>query len=116
MNILVHAKNGEATQAVRSFITQQIKKLEKLGVPIRQVQVFLENIARKDSDPHRASVQVDLDVPGVKKLSVRSRAYDLYQAVVEASQDAIRKVRKAKEKHLTQTRKQQRLLVRDIEE
>ena len=44
MNILVHDKNGETTQALRSFIKNQIKKIEKLGVPIRQVRVFLENL------------------------------------------------------------------------
>ncbi|NCN45217.1 MAG: hypothetical protein COU63_04525 [Candidatus Pacebacteria bacterium CG10_big_fil_rev_8_21_14_0_10_36_11] len=116
MNILVHAKNGEATKALRSFIKNQIKKVEKLGVPIRQVQVFLENIARKDSDPHRASVVVDVEVAGKKKVSVRSRAYDLYQAVVDASQDVLRQVRKQKEKNLTNTRKQQREIFRETEE
>lgn len=116
MNILVQAKNGEATQAVRSFIKHQLAKVEKLGVPIRQIRVFLENVARKDSDPHRASVVVDVEVQGKKTISVKSYAHDLYQAVVNVSQDALRHVRKQKEKKVTQLRKHQRDLVRDLEE
>jgi ribosomal subunit interface protein len=116
MNILVQAKNGEASQALRSFIKSQLAKVEKLGVPIRQVRVFLENISRKDNDPHRASVVVDVDIAGKKKVSVRSRAHDLYQAVMEVSQDTIRQVRKQKEKKMTKLRKKQRELVRDMEE
>jgi ribosomal subunit interface protein len=116
MDILVQAKNGEATQALRSFIKTQLLKVEKLGVPIRQIRVFLENIARKDSDPHRASVVVDVEVKGKKTISVKSHAHDLYQAVVKVSEDALRHVRKQKEKKLTKLRKHQRELVRDIEE
>ena len=116
MNILVHDKNGETTQALRSFIKNQIKKIEKLGVPIRQVRVFLENISRKDSDPSRASVIVDVDIDGKKKVSVKSRAHDLYQAVADVSQDVIRQVRKKTEKDLTKLRKRQRNLVKEMEE
>lgn len=116
MNILVHDKNGETTQALRSFIKGQIKKLEKLGVPIHQVRVFLENISRKDSDPNRASVVVDVEIAGKKKVSVKSRAHDLYKAVTDVSQDAIRQVRKQKEKDLSKLRKKQRDLVREMEE
>ena len=116
MNILVHDKNGETTQALRSFIKNQIKKIEKLGVPIRQVRECLENISRKDSDPSRASVIVDVDIDGKKKVSVKSRAHDLYQAVADVSQDVIRQVRKKKEKDLTKLRKRQRNLVKEMEE
>ena len=116
MDIIVQAKNKEASQALRSFIKSQLMKIKKLGVPVRQVRVFLENISRKDSDPHRASVIVDVDITGKKKVSVRSRAHDLYQAVMEVSQDTIRQVRKQKEKKMTNLRKKQRELVRDIEE
>ena len=116
MDIIVQAKNKEASQALRSFIKTQLMKIEKLGVPVRQVRVFLENISGKDSDPHRASVVVDVDIAGKKKVSVRSRAHDLYQAVMEVSQDTIRQVRKQKEKKITNLRKKQRELVRDMEE
>lgn len=115
MDIIVQAKNGEASQALRSFIKNQLIKVEKLGVPIRQVRVFLENIARKDSDPHRATAVVDVEIKGKKKVSVKSHAYDLYQAVVEVSQDVLRQVRKRKEKQVTRLRKRQREMVRDLE-
>jgi ribosomal subunit interface protein len=116
MNILVQAKNGEATQALRSFIKNQLNRVEKLGVPIRQVRVFLENIARKDSDEHRASVKVDIEIKGKKKVAVKSHAHDLYQAVVEASKDALRQVRKRKEKDVSRLRKKQRALTKEFEE
>lgn len=116
MDIIVQAKNGEASQALRSFIKNQLIKVEKLGVPIRQVRVFLENIARKDSDDHRATAVVDVEIKGKKKVSVKSHAHDLYQAVMEVSQDVLRQVRKTKEKQVTKLRKKQRELVIDMEE
>lgn len=108
MNILVHAKNMKTTKALRSFINSQIGKIKRLGLPIERVQVFVENVARKDNDPHRATVQVTADIPKKGRVVVESKAHDLYKAVGEATQSLMRQLRKEKEKRTDLLRRKQR--------
>lgn len=108
MDISVHAKNMKTTKALRSFIRGQMGKIKRLGLPIQRVQVFLENVARKDGDPHRSSVQVTADIPKKGRVVVESKAHDLYKAVGEATQSLMRHLRKEKEKRIDLLRRKQR--------
>lgn len=108
MKTLIQAKNMKATPALRTFIENQINKLRRFGLPIDRVRVFLENITRKSSDPHRASVQIDVDIPKKGHVTVQSRAHDLYLGIVEATNSLMRHVRKEKEKRVDVLRREQR--------
>ncbi|HCR81285.1 MAG: hypothetical protein UX28_C0003G0088 [Candidatus Pacebacteria bacterium GW2011_GWA1_46_10] len=105
MKTLIQAKNMKPTRALRRFIDEQVNKVQRLGVPIARLRVFLENITRKDSDPHRASVQMEANIPGKGKVTVKSQAHDLYLAVNEAVRSLMRHVRKEKEKRISISRR-----------
>lgn len=105
---LIQAKNMKPTQALRAFVQEQTSKLRRLGVPINRVRVFLENIARKGGDPHRASVQMEAVIPRKGVITVKSKTHDLYQGVVEATRSLMRHVRKEKEKRVDLSRQKQR--------
>jgi ribosomal subunit interface protein len=105
MNILVHAKNMKPTKALRAFIEAQVEKVKRLGLPLQRVQVFLENVNRKDSDPHRATVQLVTDIPKKGRVTVISKTHDLYLAVGEATKSLMRHLRKEKEKRTDNTRR-----------
>ena len=110
MNILVQAKNMKTTKALRTFIEDQLSKIKRLGLPIHRVQVFLENVTRKDNDPHRATVQLVTDIPKKGRITIESKTHDLYLAVSEATKSLMRHLRKEKEKLHDQTRRQRRKL------
>jgi ribosomal subunit interface protein len=108
MNILVNAKNMKTTKALRSFIREQFDKVKRIGLPVQRIQVFLDNVARKDNDPHRSSVQVTADIPRRGRVTVQSKTHDIYKAVGEATQSLMRHLRKEKEKRTDLRRRQQR--------
>lgn len=112
MDTLIQAKNMKPTQALRSFIHQQTSKLQRLGVPIQRVRVFLENVARKNSDPNRASVQMEVVIPRKGIVAVKSTAHDIYLGITEATQSLMRHVRKEKEKRVDVLRQRQRRIKR----
>ncbi|MFH2118675.1 MAG: ribosome-associated translation inhibitor RaiA [Candidatus Paceibacterota bacterium] len=116
MNILVQAKNMKTTKALRAFIESQLDKIKRLGVPVQRVQVFLENVTRKNNDPHRATVQLVTDIPKRGRITVESKTHDLYLAVGEATNSLMRYLRKEKEKHHDQTRRQRRKMKNEISE
>jgi len=93
------------TKAMRSFIKAQVDKVKRLGLPIQRVQVFLENVARKDGDPHRSTVQLITDVPQKGRITVIGKAHDLYLAVGSATRSLMRHLRKEKEKRTDNTRR-----------
>src|SRR3989304_7091738 len=105
VNTLIQAKDMKPTQALLAFIQEQANKLQRLGLPIQRVRVYLENIGRKDSDPHRASVKMEANIPGKGKVTVQSQTHDLYLAINEAVRDLMRHVRKVKEKRIDVSRK-----------
>lgn len=108
VNTFIQAKNMKPTQALRTFIQEQVNKLPRLGLPINRVKVFLESIARKDGDPHRASVQMEAVIPHKGIVMVKSKTHDLYQGIVDATQSLMRHVRKEKEKRIDRSRRQLR--------
>ncbi len=116
MNVLVHAKNMKTTKALREFANEQLQKVKRLGLPIQKIQVFIENVARKDSDPHRATVQVTADIQRRGRITVESKTHDMYKAVGEAAQSLMRHLRKEKEKRIDVLRRKQRKAKYEISE
>lgn len=104
MNIIVQAKSMEITKALRVFINKQASKLGKIHGKISKVRVYVENVARRDSDPKRAEVRYKVELPG-KDIVVKRRANDLYDAVVDATDSVVRHVRKLKEKNMSKKRR-----------
>lgn len=100
MKVLVAAKKLEVTGAMRDFIQAHAEKLSKLHKRITQVRVFIEKIPKKNNDPHANMVTFEIQTPG-KNVIVKKRAVDMYQAVVQATQAALRQLRKQYEKRET---------------
>lgn len=97
MKVLVQAKNITVTPAIAAAVTRQAEKLGRLSNKIRKVSAFLEVVERKKNDYQAAKVLLRVDWPG-KDLIIQRTAFDLYEAIVDASDRACRAVRKAKEK------------------
>jgi len=103
MRILVASKTLEITQPLRNFTKQQASKLNKLGQRISKVQVSLEQRVAKSKRDQNALVKYVVDLPG-KTLVIKSKAADMYEAIVDATNKVIRRTRKFKEKRLTKQR------------
>ena len=116
MNVLVHAKDVDVTDAIRDFIDKQLQKVERLGVQIQKIQVYLEFVERKEMEDNRATVQMTVGIPGKKDVTIKERSHDLYKAISKAAQSLIRHIRKAKEKKVTKVRRKQIAMVKEMEE
>jgi ribosomal subunit interface protein len=103
MTVIVESKRLKVTQALRTFIEGQARKITKLGERVSRIRVHLETIGKKSNDPLANSVTYHLEIPG-KDIVVRRRAVDMYEAVVDATRSAIRHLRKLKEKRVTTKR------------
>ncbi|MFZ5376280.1 MAG: ribosome hibernation-promoting factor, HPF/YfiA family [Patescibacteria group bacterium] len=103
MDVLVQGKALSVTPSLREYVGRQADKLKRVCKNIIGVRVFLENIERKSSDQHRSVVKYKVELPG-KDICVRSQSNDLYKAIVEATESAVRHVRKQFEKRRTLTR------------
>ncbi len=99
MHVIVQSKTLPITRALRAFVDHQASKLERLA-NITKLSVFLEKVGKKNNDPSAATVQYLIEIPGKKALVVRRRAVDMYEAIVDATQRAMRRVRKVKERQL----------------
>ncbi len=107
MNVIVQAKSLKVTRALREFIQRQSRKLEKLkDLKVSKVTVYLEQDTKKSTNSKKVSVKYSIEVPG-KALWVEIDGYDFYDAIVDATDAALRKMRQSKEKktdyrHLSQ--------------
>ena len=98
MEIIIQAKTLKVTRALREFINRQAEKLKKLEeAKISKVRVYLEQGTKKDSDDKKVYVKYKIAIPG-KDLWVEIHGYDFYEAIVDATDAALRKLRKTKEK------------------
>jgi len=98
MEIIVQAKTLKVTRALREFINRQADKLKRLEeAKISKIRVYLEQGTKKDSDDKKVKVKYKLAIPG-KDLWVEIHGYDFYEAIVDATDAALRKLRKNKEK------------------
>jgi putative sigma-54 modulation protein len=104
MTVIVESKKMKVTQAIRSFAQDQAKKLKKLEKGVSQVRIYLENIRNKKSDAFSNIVTYHIEIPG-KSIVVKKHAVDMYAAIVDATQGAVRKLRKVSEKKVTLERK-----------
>lgn len=98
MNVIVQAKSLKVTRALREFIQRQSNKLNKLkDLKISKVTVYLEQDTKKSTDSKKVSVKYNIEIPG-KDLWIEINGYDFYDAIVDATDAALRKMRKTKEK------------------
>lgn len=100
MNVMIQSKQLEVTQGLRSHIMQQARKLARLGKKIINVRVFLEKVPHKKNDIAASQVTYQVEVPG-NDVVIKSRAVDMYHAVVKATHAVVRRVRKVAEKRRT---------------
>lgn len=103
MTVIVESKKMKVTQAIRIFAQEQAEKLKKLEKGVSQVRIYLENVAKKKSDSYSNIVTYHIEIPG-KNIVVKKHAQDMYVAIVEATQGAVRKLRKVSEKRVTKKR------------
>jgi ribosomal subunit interface protein len=99
MNVIVQSKTMTITQALQDFATKQARKFGKSGRNIGQVVVFLESVRRKKNDMQAATAKFFIDIPG-KNIVVQERAKDIYQAINDAANNAVRQLHRAKERKL----------------
>lgn len=98
MNINIQAKDLSVTKHLREFaFTQIMRKLSKFKDKILDINLYLEYIQRKSSDPKRAKVTINVNMPK-KNVVIKKNGYDLYEVVVAATDTVYRKVREEKDK------------------
>ena len=100
MNVMVHSKTVPVTQAMRGFIAKQANKLSKFSQPIESLQLFLEDRRKHDGMALESKVNIQVKVKG-KDILASAKAANLYTAVHEAMHDAMRSLRKRKERFTT---------------
>lgn len=93
----------KVTQAIRLFAEKQAAKLMKVADNISQVRIHLETVSKKKSDQFSNLVTYHVAVPG-KDVVVKKHAVDMYEAIVDATRGAVRKLRKTQEKRMTKRR------------
>lgn len=103
MQILVEGKQLTITAALRAFVQKHAEKLGSLGIRIRQVRVFLENVARKTGEAHRSGVTIRVDMPG-KDVVVERKDNDMYTAIVAATERVRLQLNKIKLRQLDRER------------
>jgi ribosomal subunit interface protein len=103
MQVIVESKNLTVTEALRLHILKQAQKIERLKKPVTAVRVYLENIKKKSNDPKANGVTFHVEMAGAD-VTVHKTAVDMYEAIVQAAEGAVRTVRKAAEKRLTKAR------------
>lgn len=97
MKVLVQAKNISVTPMIERAVQHQAQKLGRLSSKIVQVFAFLEVIDKKKNDAQAARVLYKICWPG-KDIVVQEKASNLYDAIVDATDSAMRVLRKAKER------------------
>lgn len=98
MNVIVQAKSLKVTRALQEFINRQSLKLHKLrDLKVEKVVVYLAQDTKKSSNAKTVTVKYKIEIPG-RDLWVEIAGYDFYDAIVDATDAAVRKLRKAKER------------------
>ena len=105
MNITVQSQDIKITKSLRQFILKQTQKFNKLGQKISKININLEKLAKKDKEPAANKVKYQISIPGKPVLVIKRGAADMYAAIVDTTQAALRQVRKTKERRLTKREK-----------
>lgn len=105
MKVFVQGKDMEVTTGIRRFVQEKIKRnVLKLGQRVLSARVYLENIARKKTDPSSARAKVKLEIPG-EDIVVEEESHEVYQAITKAVKSSARQLRKLKDRRIEKTRK-----------
>ncbi len=97
-NVIVQAKSLKVTRALREFIQRQSHKLEKLkDLKVSKITVYLEQDTKRSTNDKKVSVKYKIELPGTD-LWIEIAGYDFYDAIVDATNAALRKMRQNKEK------------------
>ena len=100
MTVIVESKKMKVTQAIRQFAEKQSLKVSRLGKGVMDIKIHLERISKKKMDKNSNIVTYFISIPG-KDIVVKSKSADMYNAIVEATSSAVRKLRKVNEKRKT---------------
>lgn len=109
MTVIVESKRLKVTRALRNFVTEQAERLTKLGADITQIRVYLETVRKKSNDPTANIATYVVSIPGKKAMVVKKKAVDMYQAISDGSKEALRRLRKVREKRMDLQRKKPKL-------
>lgn len=102
MQVQVASKTLKVTQALRDFAKQQASKLQKLHQRITKIQIFLDKRTHSKRD-RNALVKYVVSLPG-KTIVLKRKAHDMYEAIVDATDQTLRSLRKTKEKQMAKQR------------
>jgi ribosomal subunit interface protein len=97
MTVIVESKQMKVTASLRQHVELQAQKLLKLSKRVTAARVYLETVRKKSNDKMANLVTYCVELPG-KDVVVRKRAVDMYQAIADATEGAVRQVRKQYEK------------------
>lgn len=99
MNVIVQSKTIPVTAAIRRVATMQAERLQKHSKKILQICVFLETVKRRKNEVTAAMAKFLIRMPG-KEVIVQEHAVDLYQAIHDAANAALREINDFKERRL----------------
>lgn len=105
MTVLVQSNSLKVTKALQKFAEDQARKVFKLGKDVLKIRVYLEKIARRNNDPHANKVTYQVSTPG-KDVVITKGATNMYDAIVDATDSAVRQVRKLYERRRDAKRQQ----------
>lgn len=97
MQVIVESKNLDVTKALRTHTEKQARKVSRLQKNVEKVRVFLETIKKKSNDPLANKVTYEVAIKG-RNIVVKTHAQDMYDAIVKATDGAVRQLRKTFEK------------------
>lgn len=100
MTVIVESKKMKVTRAIREFAEKHARKVGKIGKGAMDIKIHLEKISKKKMDKTANIVTYFISTPG-KNIVVKSKSADMYNAIVEATSSAVRKLRKVNEKRKT---------------
>jgi len=100
MTVIVESKKMKVTKAIREFAQNQALRISKLGKSVLDIKIHLEKQAKKKMDKSSNIVTYLISIPG-KDIVVQSKSADMYNAIIEATKSAVRKLRKVNEKRKT---------------
>jgi len=104
MRVVVQSSSVPVTQALRSFAEQQVNRLVRKSQRIYQINFGIRKILGKKNDMTAAEVTCRVSLPG-KQVVITRRGSDVYEALVDSSRRAARKLRKLREKRSQKYRK-----------
>ncbi len=105
MQLNIQGHGVELSKPLREYAEKKLNKLDEFFYGIQKAQVVLD--ARSDSDIKRSQVaEVTLWLSGKKVVRATEAGEDMYAAIDLVAEELGRQVKKHKEKHIKETRRQ----------